>query len=74
MAAVYERDGGWHPVPAPVPLRVVIRNALLNALAFTDGDQARAARLLDVSPRVLNYHLVTYGIPTAKNGVRKRES
>jgi DNA-binding NtrC family response regulator len=76
LAAVYERNGAWHPVPMPIPLREVIRNAFLNALAYTDGDQSQAAKLLGVSPRMMHYNLMAYGIPTTKNRRRdiKRES
>lgn len=74
MAGVYERDGAWQPVPVPIPLREVIRSALLNALAYTEGDQRRAALLLGVSPRMMHYNLVTYNIPTAKNRRRQKES
>ena len=35
------------------PLAAVVRAALLNALAYTDGDQSRAARYLGISPRKL---------------------
>jgi hypothetical protein len=56
----------WIPVPTPLPLRRAIRGLLLEALAFTGGDQAAAAQCLAVSPRVLNYQLQTFDIPTAR--------
>jgi len=66
MAAVYERGGVWLPVPKPAPLRQVIRSALLNALAYTDGNQHEAARWLGMTDRQLCYALKTYGIPGAR--------
>ena len=64
MAAVYERDGEWWAVPRPVPLARVVRGALLNALAYTDGHQGHAAALLEITPRQLGYQLRGHGIPT----------
>jgi DNA-binding NtrC family response regulator len=64
MAAVYEHHGEWLPVPKPVPLERVVRGALLNALAYTDGHQGQAAALLGLSPRVMSYQLRQYRIPT----------
>lgn len=63
MAAVYERGGQWLPVPRPTALRLVVRGALLNALAYTDGHQGEAARWLDMTPRQLSYQLRLHGIP-----------
>ena len=62
----------WIPVPKPIPLRTVIRSALLNALAYTDGNQAQAAKWLEISPRVLCYQLVTYDVPGSTAGVVRR--
>ncbi len=66
----YQRpsDGEWAPVPCPVPLRRVIRAALLNALAYTGGDQDRAARCLEMHPRTFGSQLRTYDIPSARTG------
>lgn len=63
MAAVYERNGEWVAVPKPTPLRLVVRAALLNALAYTDGHQGQAADLLDLSIRQFGYALRSHGIP-----------
>jgi hypothetical protein len=69
----YERHGVWSTVPAPIPLDTVIRNALLNALAFTDGAQAPAAGLLGISPRKMAYQMLTHSIPVATTlGVTRR--
>ncbi len=64
----YERDGLWICVPTPLPLRQVIRGALLNALAFTGGHQRQAAHALGIAPRKLWYMLDTYDIPRASTG------
>ena len=73
MAAVYERDGEWLPVPRPIPLRRVVRGALLNALAYTDGHQGEAAALLELSPRAMSYALRVYAIPGARTRqIRRR--
>jgi hypothetical protein len=63
MAAVYECGGEWLPVPKPVPLRLVVRGALLNALAYTDGNQHEAATWLGLSERQLCYALKQHGSP-----------
>ena len=72
MAAVYERDGSWLPLPKPIPLRLAIRGALLNALAYTDGRQTEAAAALALTPRQFCYQLKIHGIPggTAGTGTR----
>jgi len=57
-------DSTWM-IYEPEPLQDVIRNALLNALAFTDGNQKQAAKLLGLSERVLCYQLQLHGIPGA---------
>src|SRR4051812_30122849 len=71
MAAVYERDGVWIPVPKPAALRLVIRGALLNALAYTDGHQGEAGALLGLSARAMSYAVNTYGI-SGNDGRRPR--
>lgn len=55
-------------IATPIPLTAVIRNALLNALAYTEGHQAKAAGLLGISPRRLDYKMQQCGIPRAKTG------
>lgn len=70
---MYEQDGEWLPVPVPTPLRETIRKALLNALAYTDGNQQWAARLLGMTARSFNYHLARFGIPTETTGLRIRK-
>lgn len=62
----YERDGVWQRVPKPVPLYTVVRGALLNALAYTDGHQRRAGELLGLSQRQMTYNLQAYAIPSAR--------
>jgi hypothetical protein len=59
----------WMPVPKPLPLRQVIRAALLNALAYTGGDQKKAAACLDLSPRVLGFQMGNHHIPLAWQGI-----
>jgi DNA-binding NtrC family response regulator len=56
-------DSTWL-IYQPEPLDSVIRGALLNALAFADGDQRTAAKLLGVSARVMLYQMVKHDIPT----------
>jgi hypothetical protein len=53
----------WHQVEKPLPLHRVIHGAICSALAFTDGRQDTAAKLLGVTPRVMNYLMKSYGIP-----------
>lgn len=65
---MYERDGEWYPVPTPTPLRETIRAALLNALAYTSGDQQWAARLLGMTPRALGYQMQMCSIPRGTTG------
>jgi len=72
MAAVYERDGSWLPVPKPIPLRLAIRGALLNALAYYDGRQTEAAAALALTPRQMCYQLKIHGIPGQTTGTGKR--
>jgi regulatory Fis family protein len=55
----------WIPVPKPLPLRQTVRDALLNALAYTGGLQTEAARLLGISPKTLCFQLVNYDIPAS---------
>lgn len=59
-------DGKICEVPKPMALSTVIRGALLNALAYTDGHQEKAARLLGISSRSFCYQLLRHGIPTAR--------
>jgi hypothetical protein len=63
--------GTWQPVPVPVPLERVIRAALLNALAFTEGNQKAAARALAIPPSEMRRRMRTSGIPQAWTGVRR---
>lgn len=51
------------PATIPIPLHHVVRNALLNALAYTDGHQRRAGRLLGISERVMSYKMKRYNVP-----------
>ncbi|MGH7177889.1 MAG: hypothetical protein ACREJC_10945 [Tepidisphaeraceae bacterium] len=57
-------DSRWLIYP-PEPLAQTIRGALLNALAFTSGNQAEAGRLLGLSPRIMTYQMRLHDIPTA---------
>lgn len=67
MRTFYERGGAWYPVPEPIPMYQVVRNALLNAMAYTDGHQKKAGDLLGLTPRQMTYTLQIYDIPTATN-------
>lgn len=67
----YERDGEWLLVPKPIPLHVVVRGAILNALAYTGGHQRNAAHFLGITERVMYYQMVTHNIPRASNGDEK---
>lgn len=62
----------WMPVPTPIPLRLLIRGALLNALAYTGGHQDAAARCLEISERVMQFQMLNYDIPTQGNPGRLR--
>lgn len=81
MPGLYQTESGeWRTVPRPVALREVIRSALLNALAYAEGHQANAARLLGISPRMMDYQMQRYDIPrhrcvehTTFNGRRSRQ-
>lgn len=67
MPQFYQDEQGiWQRVPVPVPLKQVIRSALLNALAYTDGHQEAAARLLQISEHQLRYAMQKHGIPTGR--------
>jgi transcriptional regulator with GAF, ATPase, and Fis domain len=67
MKAAFYQDANneWRPVPEPIALRIVVRAALLNALAYTGGDQQHAAMLLEITPRQMAYQMVTHSIPLA---------
>lgn len=63
MANYYEDENGeWVPVKKPLTLKSTIRNVLLEALAFTGGRQDEAARILDITPRVMDYAMKKHGI------------
>lgn len=67
MAQFYQDDrGDWLLVPRPVPLARVIRSALLNALAYADGHQESAARMLGLSEHQMRYAMRKHGIPTQR--------
>lgn len=53
-------------ISKPIPLATVVRNTLLNALAYTEGNQTKAAAHLGISSRVMHYAMARNGIPTAK--------
>jgi regulatory Fis family protein len=56
-------DSRWM-IYKPGPLWTEIRGILLNALAYSEGSQREAAKLLGITPRVFNYMMCTYDIPT----------
>ncbi len=58
-------SGEWVPVPKPIPLQQVIRAALLNALAYTAGDQRAAALWLGLSTKTMGYQMAAHAIPDA---------
>jgi hypothetical protein len=64
----------WITVPMPVPLRLVIRSALLNALAFTSGDQRAAAEYLGITARMMNYQLEMHAIPRKGTGLGRHKA
>lgn len=67
--AIYEdSEGNWLPVPRPTPFHATIRGMILNALAYTEGNQRHAAHLLQISARVLNYQMSVYQIPSSLKG------
>ena len=71
-AVFQDVDGEWRRVPMPVPLARVIRQALLNALAYTQGDQRAAAGYLQVSEHQMRYAMAKHGIPAAKTLVKPK--
>lgn len=58
----YERGGIWRDVPLPELLSLTIRGALLNALAFTDGNIITAAKWLGMSPGTMRRMMGLYDI------------
>lgn len=58
-------DSTWM-IYRPEPLFDSIRGVLLNALAYTAGNQAEAAKLLKISPRVMVYSMARYDIPSER--------
>lgn len=67
MAEMYEDENGdWKIVQKPPTLKNVIRKALHDSLAFSNGQQKKAAAVLGISPRVLNHQMKKYGIPRPK--------
>jgi DNA-binding NtrC family response regulator len=71
VAAVQSRPGPIDPPPAPaiMPLSVIEKRAILEALAHTEGDHGRAARLLGIGRTTLYRKLKEYRmeeIPEAK--------
>ncbi len=55
-------DGVRRLVPKPIPWRQAMRNILLNAMAYTNGNTEQAAKALEVSYRVLRYQLTINGL------------
>ena len=53
----------WIAVPLPIPLDEVIRAALYNALAYADGNQEEAGKLLKIGERTMSHKMRVYGIP-----------
>ncbi len=62
------------PIPKPQSLRKAIRSALLNALAYTDGNHSQAARLLGLPRSTLLYQMRLHGIPGVGSQNRKDTS
>ncbi len=48
--------------PTGMPLAMIERQVLLSALKMTGGHQAKASKLLGISPRVFNYKMRVLGI------------
>jgi len=83
MPPIYQRYGlrqgdddeqHWYPVAVPISLRLAMRGIILSALAWSSGHQREAADALQISPRVLDYMMTTYGIPRSMAVFRKRVS
>lgn len=52
MAGTYQDEHGiWCEVPRPIALAKVIRSVVLNALAYTNGEQKKAAQCLGITAR-----------------------
>lgn len=56
------------PIVKPILLQTVIRNAILNALAYTDGRQDRAGALLGIGGSTVNWLMQRHHIPRPKDG------
>ncbi len=71
MAAKYslddvrDKDAVWLLVTKPIPLDIVNRNAILNALAYSKGRQDKAARHLAISDHRMRVAMRRYGVPSA---------
>jgi len=61
-----DENDNWISVPIPIKLDIVIRNAILNALAYHNGNQYLAGVSLGLSDRVINYKMKIYGIPRSR--------
>jgi len=71
MKQYYEDENGeWVPVKKPPTLKSVIRSVLLESLAFSGGNQKKAAEVLGISPRMMNHKMKRYGIP--RDGLSKK--
>lgn len=68
LGDVRDKGSTWENVSAPIHFAVVVRNTLLNALAYADGDQKKAAELLGLSTRIIGYMMRSHGIPPANIG------
>lgn len=54
-----------HTIYRPIPLVEMERRAVLNALAYTDGNHTQAAKLLGIVIKTLYNLMHTHGIPGA---------
>lgn len=56
----------------PIPLEQVERTVIARAMAETQNNISRAARLLDLSRDAMRYRLEKHGFQTQRNGIKQR--
>jgi len=81
MPPIYQRYGlrlgddeeqHWYPVAVPIALRLAMRSIVLGALAWSNGNQQKAADALKISPRMMNNMMIRYDVPRVQGVFHKR--
>jgi len=62
QTAVFKSPSSGDPIDTNLTLNEIERNAIINALSQTKGNQTRAAKLLDIPRHVLIYRMKKLGI------------